>query len=439
MDKPTKGPSRSVRWVVALERRLPLGIVLLALLLVIGLVARGLLREAPASVLLVGAGHKGDEAFELSEALALVMARHTEELSVQVVETDGTVDNLARLADGRVDFAAVQADVELPAAARLVAVLYEDVFILAVPKESDIHWPEDLAGARIAVAAPGSAQHESLGRLLRHYDLQDAVSLVVLDDVEADRRLASGAVDAVFRVRSVNNLELQSLAHELPVRLISIDHADALAAADPGLSATHIPAGALRGRPAVPPAPLKTLAVNRMLVAHESVSEEAVRAVASQLFGRRQELVRASSVAAGIRAPVQHFGELIPLHPGVLAWLDREEPSYLEANADFVSLLISMLLLLGSWLWAGRTFVSRRMQSRADRHNRVLVEVLRAIDDAPDLEALIEQKRRLLHILEAVLDDVETEAITSVHFQGFALGWEAAHDTLRDRERDLRP
>ena len=438
MGESSAGPSRSVKWWVGLERQLPLGLVLLALLLVAGLVLRGCLRGEPHAELRLGAGHPGDEAFGVALALAEVMERHAPDEPVVVVETDGTVDNLARLSSRTVDLATVQADAELPADARLVAILYADVFMLVVPAESPIRWPEDLPGARIAVAAPGSAQHASLDRLLRHYELASEVTLVVVDDAEADRRLAAGEVDALFRVRSVYNADLQSLVRSVPVRLVPIDHAAALAAADPALQVTQLPAGSLRGRPSVPQEPLSTLAVNRLLVAHADVPDDAVRAVVRQLFERRQALVQRSAVAAGIRPPERRVGQLAPLHRGLIAWLDRAEPSYLEANADFVSLLMSTLLLMGSWLWAGRTFVSRRMQKRADNHNRVLVEVLRAIDDAPDLDGVIVQKRRLLKILEDVLDDVETEAITPAHFQGFALGWEAAHDALRDRERDLR-
>jgi plasmid maintenance system killer protein len=61
------------------------------------------------------------------------------------------------------------------------------------------------------------------------------------------------------------------------------------------------------------------------------------------------------------------------------------------------------------------------------------MQTLHAIDDAPDDEALTALKHKLFRMLEEVLDDVESEAISPAHFQAFALGWSAAHRNLRDR------
>jgi len=422
-----------------MERLFPIVPLVVAGVLLLTLLWRGFGAQRGPAELRLGAGHIGDESFQLGLALGMVTLLHESSVRLVVEETDGSVDSLAQLSTGQLELAMVQADVELPREARMVAVLYADVFVFAVREDGPLWMPEDLAGRTLAVADTGSAQTASLDRVLRHYEIADDVTKVYADDAEADRLLAAGEVDAVFRVRSPHNLDLKTLAHKVELRLMPIPHGPAMAAADPALNVTELPVGAIRGRPAVPAMPLSTLAVDRLLVAHVDAPEVAVRAIAKQLFERRQELVRRTPVAAGIRPPERRVGDLAPLHSGVVAWLQRAEPSYLEANADYVSLLMSTLLLVGSWMWAGRSFVTRGMQRRADNHNRVLVEVLRAIDASPELDTLIEQKGRLLRILEEVLDDVESEAISPAQFQGFALGWEAAHDALRDRERDLRP
>ena len=420
------------------RRRILVRVPLLLLVVVAIVVAarqghRVLTAPTEAPHLRLGAGHVEDEASVVATALGELAT----ELPLDIVHTDGTLDNVDRLVRGELDLATVQADTPLPPDLRLVAVLYSDVYFLVVRQEAEATHLTHLAGGTIATAEAGSAQALSLARVLDHYGLKGAVDIVHTADATADQMLEDGRVDAIFRVRSVHNQGLHALAHVVPVRLLPIDHGPALQATDPALHPATIPAGVVRGWPAVPSVPTASVQVHRLLVAHNNVPDTSIRALAQLLFEHRQALVRRTPIAAGITPPARSVANAAPLHAGVEAWLDRAEPSYLEKNADYVSLLMSTVLLLGSWAWAGRTFVARRMQKRADHHHHVLLDILRTIDTAADAATLAEQKVRLIRILEEVLDDVETEAISPAHFQGFALGWEAAHRTLADRERSL--
>ncbi len=419
------------------RRKLPWAVALLALVALVW-VGSDVLQGPPATPRIrIGAGGKDDESTVLAHALAKLVEEHADGLQVDVISGEGSIANMAALSRRELEFATVQADTPLPPEARLVGTLYNDAFLFVVRADAPMASVADLAGRKIAVASAGSAQHSSLQTVLLHYGLTTSVELVPAADPEADQMLESGYVDALFRVRSMHNTELRQLANETPIRVLPIDQAAALTLDHPWLNVTNVPRGALHGNPPVPEADATTLSVDRLLVAHSEVSDETVQEVAQHLFEHRQALLHETPVAAGITHPSPRAVSWAPLHGGVRAWLDRAKPSYLEKNADYVSLLMSTALLLGSWVWAGRAYLSRRMQKRADDHNHVLVEVLRAVDQARNHAEVAEQKRRLLRILEAVLDDVESESISPGHFQGFALGWEAAHATLRDREREL--
>lgn len=435
---PSPPPRTADRFHRRLLVRLPLAVLfLLALVLAATTGHRALRPSGPAPSVRIGAGRAADEASDIVQALAALAPRHGLDIPIEVVETEGSLDNVARLSDGTLDLATVQADTVLPPDLRLVGVLFSDVYLVAVRASAGIDHLTALHGATIATAPEGSAQAASLQRLLAHYGLQDALTVRHMSDAEADRLLALEQLDAVFRVRSVHNPDLHALAAAVPLDIIAIDHAAALHATDPALRPAELPAGVLRGWPAVPRQNTPTVGVDRLLVARADVPADTVRALARLLFEHRQALVRQTPAAAGIQPPRREVSNPAPLHSGVEAWLDRAEPSYLEKNADYVSLLMSSVLLLGSWAWAGRAFVAGRMQRRADRHHHVLIEILRSVEAADTPEALAELRHRLLLILEEALDDVETEAISPAHFQGFALGWEAAHTALRDQERRL--
>ena len=424
--------------VRALQRRRWILVALLGLGITLALgVAAWRAQHTGPVVLRLGAGHPSDEGYAVAAALAATADLYEPGVRIRLVETEGSEDSARRLAAGELELAAVQADIDLPTDAALVSVLYQDIYLLLTSAGSPLSDVSQLAGHRIGVADHGSGQHRSLERLLAHYALEDAVKLTHAPEAEADRLLRAGGVDVVFRVRSAQNPGVRALVAALDLKLLRIGQAPALHLHDPALQPGEVPEGALRGGPPVPAQATPTVVVDRLLVARADVPAVAVEALARILFERRQALARHTPLAAGIHVPGRETVLAAPLHGGVLAWLERDEPSYLERNADYVSLLLSVVLLAGSWVWAARSYLARRMQRRADHYNHVLVEILHAIDAAEVMAQIEALKARLLHILEEVMDDVEEERITPTHFQGFALAWRAAHDTLRDRERSL--
>ena len=61
--------------------------------------------------LVLAAGGRDGESYVLATALSRVVERHDRTIKVEVVETGGTSENLAMLADGHAQLAAAQADV----------------------------------------------------------------------------------------------------------------------------------------------------------------------------------------------------------------------------------------------------------------------------------------------------------------------------------------
>lgn len=392
--------------------------------------------EGP-TVLRLGAGHPEDEGFHVAAALADAAEGHEAGIRIEVVPTSGSAENARLLAAGELELATTQADLELPPEARLVSVLYPDTFLVLVPSDAPMRDVSDLAGRRIAAPEAGSGQADSLDHLLAHYDLIDKVTLVRGDEATGEAQLAEGSVDALFRVRSLQNEGLHALADRLSLRVLLVGQAAALQAANPALTAGEVPTGALRGRPALPDQPVPTVVVDRLLVAHTDVPADAVEAVARTLFERRQALVRHAPVSAGVRTPERDAALVAPMHDGLLAWFHRDEPGFIEKNVDMISLLMSVGLLLWSWVWAGRAWMEKRMQTRSDQHNFVLVALLNEAHAARTAQEVGDVRARLIQRLEVVMDDLEEERITGAQFQGAAVAWQAAHGVLQDRERML--
>ncbi|MEJ2339656.1 MAG: TAXI family TRAP transporter solute-binding subunit, partial [Gemmatimonadales bacterium] len=110
-----------------------------ALLVLAAFTAGMALRESTVSQrLTIAAGPDEGEAYALATAIAEVAERHYPRLGVEVVETPGSSENMRLLEEGRVELATVQADTRMGPQARMLALLYPDVFQLIVREDSGI-------------------------------------------------------------------------------------------------------------------------------------------------------------------------------------------------------------------------------------------------------------------------------------------------------------
>ena len=124
--------------------------------------------------LIIAAGARSSEGFQLVEAIAEVVRRHHPKLEIEVIETGGSLDNSRLIDDGLADMATMQADGSSTASGLLIASLYPDAYHLIVRREAEIHDVSDLRGKTIALPSKGSAQNTSFWFLASHYDLTES-------------------------------------------------------------------------------------------------------------------------------------------------------------------------------------------------------------------------------------------------------------------------
>lgn len=173
----------------------------------------------PLHIRLATGSHSGAY-YRFGERYRELLAQHG--LTVEVVETAGSIDNLGRLARGEVDAAFVQGGVvgaaEATDSARLVGVasLYFEPLWIFLRDGLAATRLADLRGARISVGATGSGTRPIALELLRRngIDADDATLLDLQGDEAADR-LLRGDLDAMLMVAAPTA--------ELLVRLMAAD------------------------------------------------------------------------------------------------------------------------------------------------------------------------------------------------------------------------
>ncbi|MFM7423396.1 MAG: TAXI family TRAP transporter solute-binding subunit [Elainella sp.] len=385
----------------------------------------------------LAAGDPQGESYVLSRAIEAVVEAEHPRIQIEVVQTGGTSANLQQLADNEAQLATAQADAAAPTAARTVAVLYRDLFQLVVKDRAGIEQFADLQGKTIGLQQQGG-QFRSFLEVAEHYGLQATDFRFVGDsDQAADQAFQLNQAVAVFRVRAAGNRSVAELVQRYQGRLIGIEQAAAMKIKHPAFLPDVIPQGAYRGNPPVPERDLNTIAVERLLLARQDVPDAVVRQITAVINERRQQIadqIQAESaevkpLTASIRDPRQGDSDL-PIHAGALSYYERNRPSFVQENADFLALLLTVGLLFGSWLWELKNWVERRKKDYADRYIKQTLDLMKAATD-PDTK-----QQNLDQIYRQVAADLVDERISQESFRTFNDAYKTARETI-EREKQL--
>ncbi len=420
--------------------RLIIAIVFLSLIAVTSFFAWNYFKKEGTKELVIGAGSKKGEAYKFAQAIADVTAKHFPDLHITVKETAGSKENMELLASGQIDLATVQADIEAVPSARIISNLYPDMFQLIVRKDANINTFHDLKGKRMALPSKGGGQWISFWFTAHHYGVYESdIENIALSSSAAVDAIINGEIDAIFKVRAPRNQTISNIISSCPSKLIPINQAAAMKLKQPSLNVGEIPAGAYSGSPLIPEHDLATIAVNRLLIGHKNADSEAVKTITQVLFERRLELLKTTSLAGFISQPDWDAGTFIPIHDGARSFYNRENPSYFVENADFLALIMSVIIMFGSTLLGLRKKISGNQKNIADKHTQELISIMDMVNLKKDINRsfLSKQKNSLQTMLSEVINELDKDKMSAEGFQFFSFTWDKANDLIKDKEQEL--
>ena len=391
--------------------------------------------------LVLAAGNSTGESYILAKAIEAVIEAKVPRVNIEVQETNGTADNLQQIEANKVDLATAQADVPAGGIARTIAILYSDSFQVVVQGKSTIQKFTDLKGKRIGLA-PKGGQYASFLQVAQHFGLAEKDFTFIGDgDRNSDLAFQQGQVDAIFRVRAIGNFQIATLIRNNGGRLIPIEQAEAMRVKHPAFEPTKLPKGSYQGNePTVPADDLPTVSVQRLLLANANLNPDILLQITQAINENRRELQaaippsvsNAAPLVSAIRRPETTGGTGIPIHPGALSYYDRDEPSFIQKNAEYLGLILTLTLLGGSWLWELTRWMDRRKKDLADNYIEQVVDVMNACQIATlqPREALI----KIDHIFEQVADELIQDGISQESFRTFIEAYKTVREVI-DRKR----
>jgi TRAP transporter TAXI family solute receptor len=316
--------------MTARRPRLPGGVLaaLLAVLLAVPGCAGGP-PAVPPGTIEIATGSTQGVYYRYGTAFAGVVDAELPGVRARVRGTEGSVENLRRVADGDSTLAFSAADAAAdavtgrgafarPLPVRALARVYDDYVHLVVPADSAIRSAADLRGHRVSVGQAGSGTEIIAGRVLAAVGLDTARDLVParLGIDASATALREGRLDAFFWSGGLPTAGIVSLAGQLRIRLVPLgDLTPALRRYSRTYRAAAVPTGAYPGVTGV-----LTVAVPNYLVTRADAGDALVYELTRLLFRSRERVARQVSLAGVLDARAAIETSPVALHAASLRY-----------------------------------------------------------------------------------------------------------------------
>ncbi|MFD3567747.1 TAXI family TRAP transporter solute-binding subunit [Streptomyces sp. NPDC058667] len=268
------------------------------------------------------------------------LAQDLPEVSITLKDSEGSQQNLARVASGEADFTIATADAvaqyqreRRPGFERLrgCARLYDDYVQLLVRKGSSVQKVQDLRGLRVGVGQDGSGVRLIADRVLA------AAGLTPVRDIKAvsagidtmPELLERGRLDAFFWSGGLPTHAVQTLSERFEVRLLPLDSTLVDRLHDVGDSTRHyrsavIPADAYAK--AQDGQPIETLAVANLLVTTEEADAGLVEGFTRTVIRSRDRIGSQVHPAQLVDLRTAVYTDPLALHDGARRYYRSVKP-----------------------------------------------------------------------------------------------------------------
>jgi TRAP-type uncharacterized transport system substrate-binding protein len=349
-----------------------------------------LLDLIPPKELTFAAGREDGAYHAMAEKYQAILARDGIEMTI--LETAGSVDNMAALETGAADVGFIQGGIQPPEGApisALAATFLEPFWFFHSAAFENPSNPTGWNGLRIAIGEPGGGTRFAVEEVLSALDLENVVfEAVPLGGADAASALLAGQVDAALFVAPIDAPYLQPLFESGAPVIGSIRDGEALARRLPYIQLAHIPPAGLDYGARVPPRRIDLIAMVGRLVSrddlHPSLVDRLVNAAREIHSGRgllqnEDQFPTAQGVTMRMNPQALSLLESAPSPLGLIL------PYWITAQiSKFALLLLPALFLLLPLIKLGPWVYQWRMSARVWRHYGDLLDIDREVLDATD-------------------------------------------------------
>ncbi|MET9594078.1 TAXI family TRAP transporter solute-binding subunit [Streptomyces sp. NPDC006516] len=296
--------------------------------------------DEPSGSLTFSTGVRSGVYQRYGQRLERALAKDMPKVSIELQNSEGSQQNVERVATGKADFTIATADAVAtylqsgkPGAGRLRGCvrLYDDYVQLVVPRDSDVRRTADLRGKRVGVGQKGSGVLLVADRLMKAAGLDPAADIApVHAGIDTmPKRLADGRLDAFFWSGGLPTAAVQDLSEKFAIRLVPLE--------DPVISKLQAAGGSTRYyRSAVMPADayhdaqqgqaVQTVAVSNLLITTDRTEALTTEAFTRTVIDSRDKIGREVHSAQLVDLRTAIYTDPLPLHEGAKRYYRSAKP-----------------------------------------------------------------------------------------------------------------
>lgn len=368
----------------------------------------------------IAVGPSGSDDETLVEGMAQAFQGKDSSVRLTLIRTDNSLQSVKLLGAKQADLAVTRGDLDLPASARSVAILHRNMLVMwsaAAPhapssrasKAVKVKALTDLAGHKIGVVGTNGANTALLRIVLSESGVNpDKVTITQFAANQIANMIADPTLDAFAMVGALNDKSIaDAIAATLQRRgepkFLPVDVSEAIAERHPLYESDEISIGAFGTSPQRPDDKVETTAVNHLIVAQASLSDDKVGAFTRQLFAVKPLLARSLPSAQKIQKPDTDKDAALPAHPGAAAYIDGTERTFLDKYSDYMWGAVLLLSGLGSaaaWL---RHYMKGDERKLNTAHRERLLDAITTVRGA--------QSHDQLDAMQCEADDILRETL----------------------------
>lgn len=345
-------------------------------------------------------------------------------LKIDVLESEGSLANIASLESGAADFGLIQQGVEVNDSVRAVAALYPDIVHLLVRNDTKIESIAELRGLRVSLGMQSSGTRLVAEQLLEHYGIDKSKLVdVSASPQESVQALIAGKADVMIMVTALRApVVLEALASG-KVEHLSLGVAGDESGVAYGLSSRHA-----HLKPVViakhsfgklseenvcfPKEAVSALALPSWLVCRADLSEDAVYEMTNSIYTHRYQLGQSSVVAQQMYDPnsAEYFS--YPLHQGAWDYYHRKDPGFLVMYAEVIALSLSVLIAVVTLVAAVNKWIQRKVKNRIDHYYNAINQSFSNLESG-EVEDLAAEEEMLMALKHQAINDLVAERLNA--------------------------
>ena len=359
----------------------------------------------------LSSGQPGGMYIPMARSIERLIEQEAPDIRLELLESDGSAENAARLSSGECQLAILQNDTPGDDSIRSLVPLQTGALHFLARKDAGIHSLGQLEGKRVGVGLPTSGSHRLVTELLRHFEVDlDQVDLHPLTIQEASHQLRDGRIDALLMVIGLKTNIIDEVIATGQVDFVPLGRHAGPGSVIEGFRLTNpfvepwliprysyaMPHGDL---PGVPDEAVPTLAVRSVLVARRDVPNPVAQRITKLVIENRNRLTQMHRDVSLLDDGPDPSRFQFPLHPGATQYYNRNEPGFLVRYAEVIGLLASLIFTAYGMVRTGRRWLLQRQKDRIDAYysqlNKLLDHMLKplTLDQVRGVESQLQRIR----------------------------------------------